>query len=193
MSQPAARIGRRSFPARTLLPVSIPLGAMLLLTVATRNAGWIEDPGLYRLWMNGGHVLIYLAYAASTLVLYPVMVFRGASLAERILGCYVATLAYLLKEIIRVNEYFSLGESLYYGLSSIMLGGLVLQVGYLALGELISRALYRWRVDPTTRVVTWPALLGIAFALVSLYVLLIWDGGVHYFYLYQEGYKLLFQ
>lgn len=186
------RIEKRPFASRVLLPVAIPLAIWLLLHLVTRDPGWIRDPQAYRSFMNVGHVLLYAAYALSALVLYPVLYFRGASLPERVLGCYVAPLAYVTKEVIRVNQYFTVGESLYYVLTSIIMGGLLLQVGFIGAGELISRLLYRRRFGVAVQVVTWQPLAGIAVAAGALYVMLVWDGGVHYFYLFQEGYKLLF-
>jgi hypothetical protein len=192
VSERLPAIERRPFAARVLLPVAVPVTAWLVLHVMTRNADWIGDVRAYRLYMNAGHVLLYAAYALSALVLYPVLYFRGASLPERVLGCYVAPLAYVTKEVIRVNQYFTVGESLFYVLTSIVMGGLLLQVGLIGAGELISRLLYRRRSGIPVRVVTWPPLAGMAVAAGTLYVMLIWEGGVHYFYLFQEGYKLLF-
>jgi hypothetical protein len=40
--------------------------------------------------------------------------------------------------------------------------------------------------------VTPAPVVGIVVALVALYALLIWGGGVHVFYLYMEGYRALF-
>ncbi|MGC9332512.1 MAG: hypothetical protein ACP5JJ_00060, partial [Anaerolineae bacterium] len=171
---------------------AVPLVSWLVLHVVTRDPAWIQDPQAYRLFMNAGHVLLYAAYSLSALVLYPVLYFRGASLPERVLGCYVTPLAYVLKEVIRVNQYFTVGESLYYVCTSIVAGGLLLQVGLIGGGELISRVLYRRRYGVAMRVVTWQPLVAVAVAAGALYVMLIWDGGVHYFYLFQEGYKLLF-
>jgi hypothetical protein len=186
-------IERRPFSIRFLRPVGLTLVTWLLLFFVTRNLTWIGNPRAVRTLMNGGYVLLYLAYCLSGLVLYPVMYFRGASLAERIGGCFVTPLAYVVKEIIRVNQFFTLGESLYYALSSIVLGALLIQVGLQGLAELICRALYRKRYGTPVKVFTWQPLVAIAITLVTLYVMLLWDGGVHYFYFYQEGYKLLFQ
>ena len=186
------RIEKRPFTSRVLLPVAIPLVTWFLLHLVTRDPSWIRDPQAYRLFMNAGHVLLYAAYALSALVLYPVLYFRGASLPERVLGCYVTPLAYVVKEVIRVNQYFTVGESLFYVLTSIIMGGLFIQVGLIGAGELISRLLYRRRFGIPVRVLTWQPLAGIAVAAGALSVMLLWDGGVHYFYVFQEGYKLLF-
>ncbi len=186
------RIKQQPFVVRWLRPVGVTLGIWLLLYIVTRHRGWIANAHLYRLLMNSGHVLLYAAYGLSALVLYPVMVFRGASLRERVLGCYITPLAYVLKEVIRVTAYFTLGESLYYALSPIVLGALVLQLGFMGLADIACRARYRQRYGEPVKLVTGVALAGIIIALASFYVLLLWDGGVHYFYFYQQGYKLLF-
>jgi hypothetical protein len=192
MKETRVGIERRPFASRFLLPVSVPLLTWLVLHLVTRDAGWIGDPQAYRLFMNAGHVLLYAAYALSAVVLYPVLYFRGASLPERVLGCYVTPLAYVVKEVIRVNQYFTVGESLFYVLTSIVMGGLFIQVGLIGAGEIISRLLYRRKFGVPVRVFTWQPLASMAVAVGALYVMLLWDGGVHYFYLFQEGYKLLF-
>jgi hypothetical protein len=186
-------IERRPFRERFLLPVGITLLAYLILFAIAGNLGWIENPVLYRALTNLAHVLLYAAYALSALVLYPVMYFRGASLGERVAGCYTAPLVYVLKEIIRVTAFFSLGESLYFALSQIVLGALLMQLGFMGGAEIVSRVIYRRRYAVAVKVVTWGPLLGIAVTIAALYVMLFWEGGVHYFYVYQEGYKLLFQ
>jgi hypothetical protein len=186
-------IERRSFRERFLLPVGITLLVYSFLFTVAGNLGWIGDPDLYRALTNLAHVLLYAAYALSSLVLYPVMYFRGASLGERMIGCYATPLAYVLKEVIRVTAFFGLGESLYFALSQIVLGALLMQLGFMGVAEIVSRVIYRRRYGAPVKVITWGPVLGIAVTVAALYVMLFWEGGVHYFYVYQEGYKLLFQ
>lgn len=51
---------------------------------------------------------------------------------------------------------------------------------------------YRYKYQEQVEVVRWSHLAGIVAGFASMYLALFWDGGVHWFYLYQEGYKLLF-
>jgi hypothetical protein len=144
--------------------------------------------------MNALHVLIYVSYAMSSLLfVYPTMFFRGASLFERVVGSYITPLAFVGKEIIRVSEFFTPGEALYYAFSGVLLGNLLLQVGFMGLAEMICRARCRKKYGFPVKVITWGPPLAIAFSLFVLYITLIWGMGVHWFYIYQGGYKLLFQ
>ena len=84
-----------------------------------------------------------MTIAFSSLIVYPVLFFRGASLGERIVGSYAVLSVWVLKEVFRVTEVFTVGESLYYAFSPVPLGLIVFQVGYMSLGEMICR----WRIQ----------------------------------------------
>jgi hypothetical protein len=127
-----------------------------------------------------------------SLIIYPIAFFRGASLLERVVACLVIPVFWSGAEIIRVTEFFTLGESLYYALSSQFIVYLACASLQMGLCEIICRWWLRWRHHAGTKVVPPGALVSILAGAVGVYVVLIWGGGVHWFYIYQQGYKILF-
>ena len=93
--------------------------------------------------------------------------------------------------MVRVLDFFTPGEALWWGLNPAFLLAFTGAWGQMGLCELVHRVRRRAGGTPV-RVVTPAPVLGIVLALVALYALLIWGGGVHFFYLYMEGYRALF-
>ncbi|HPW70040.1 MAG: hypothetical protein GXY28_05445 [Bacteriovoracaceae bacterium] len=133
----------------------------------------------------------FLAIGCGAIVVYPVCRSRGASVAEAFAASMITPLAWILKEVVRVSEFFSWGESLYYGLSSSLLLAIAANIGFMGLGEMIHRSRLKKR-GMARAVVTPVPIAAVVFALAALYVILIWGVGVHWFYIYQEGYKAIF-
>jgi hypothetical protein len=120
---------------------------------------------------------------------YPSAFFRGASAPERVLASLVTPVAWDVKEVLRVSEYFTWGESLYYGLNTIFI--LCLCVGAVQMGlcEMVCRAVRNRRVSQPLPVVTPACVIPVLAGLLGVGALFLWGGGVHAFYIYQEGYK----
>ncbi len=175
-------------PKRFLVPVAV----NLLIAIGLYFLNAIELPtenrSLYQLLRNSFLILFYAeVWLSGAVFVYPYLYFRGASLPVRTLAAFVVPVAYILSEMVRVSEFFTWGESLYYGLSTMGLLTLSLQVGLLGLSEMLCR----WRAGGQ-RVFTLRPLAALLFMLAAAYVLILWGAGVHWFYIYQEGYKLLF-
>ncbi len=179
---------------RALIPIAVSLGLWGGLFIASMHIPVTENPAVYRFLMNAVHVLLFSVIGfGGALIVYPMMYFRGAGLPERTIGAMVTPLAFIIKEVYRVCEFFTIGESLYYAFSSMILLLVFGQAGLLAVSEMICRYIDARKRGAHTPVVTPLPVAGIVFSLVWLYVLLIWGLGVHWFYIYQEGYKLLFR
>jgi hypothetical protein len=118
--------------------------------------------------------------------------FRGAPLVERIVGSYILPLAYIVWAMVQATAYFPLGQSIYYGFNPITVGTLFLQLGLIGLAEIGCRWRYKRKVGETVAVVRWPSVTGIIVGMLALYLTLFWEGDVHWFYIYQELYKVLF-
>jgi len=186
-------IEKRSFLQRFIVPSGIMLITMILSLVLYYNSYEIAGKALHPLIANVFGFILWLSIGFGSLYVYPVMFFRGASGGERVLGSLITPLAWLLKELIRVSEFFTFGETLYYGLSSLFLLIFIGSLGLMSICELICRAIVRRKSGAPVKVVTPLPVIGIVSALIALYVIFIWGVGVHWFYIYQEGYKALFR
>jgi len=183
---------QKSFIKRFVEPVGIMLILALLSWLAYINSGRIENDTIHQIIARVSGVILFLTLGFGTFFVYSFMYFRGASATERILGSLVTYIAWTFKELARVSEYFTFGETLYYGLSSIFLLILFGTFGQMGVCELICRKMTKKRSPDPIKVVTPLPVVAIVAALFALYILLIWGVGVHWFYIYMEGYKALF-
>jgi hypothetical protein len=185
---------KSSFTRRFIIPAGTSFVIWLVLNFLSTNLGWIENAALYRLAMNTVHVLLYMVIAFSSLAVYSQMFFRGASLIERVAGSYITPFAFFIKEIIRVSEFFSFGESLYYGLSPYPLLSLMIgQVGLMAISEMVCRYLYKKKSAPYIRIVTAVPVLLAVISLACFYFLSLWHLGDDAYWIHLAIYKLLFK
>jgi len=148
------------------------------IPLVTLLAGWLC--GL------GGFLLVLL----SPLFIYPLSYFRNASLMERSLTALTPMMAECGYHTFLAGSVFPLGKTLYYGIGPIFLVILVANLMLMGICEIFCRL----RVRSRQRVRVWtpgPPIVILA-GPPALWLLLLWDGGVHWFYIYQEGYKLLF-
>lgn len=183
---------RRTLGQRFLLPVVAGL-ALMLGTLLIYNASWrINNDALHQ-WMafltGLGHIAILMG---GSLIIYPIAFFRGASPWERVIACLVIPVFWSVTEVIRVTEFFTLSESLYYALNSQFIVYLACASLQMGLCEIICRWWIRRSGGAPLRVVPLGAVISILAGAVGVYVVLIWGGGVHWFYIYQQGYKALF-
>ncbi len=196
MAEMKERKEGQPFSRRVLCPAGIALGVWVLLNVMTSHLEWFGSGSAYRAAAATFYPMLGMTIAFSSLFVYSVMYTRGASAKERILCACLVPIAWVSKEIWRVSEFFSLGESFYYALSPSPLGVLGLQLGCLCLCEIFWRWRYTKRGE-SIRIVTPGPIMGLAGFAVLTYFILLWGTpgdtpGTKWFYLYMEGYKAFF-
>lgn len=181
----------RNLWQRAIKP-ALALLALVAIAIAIYNHSWrLELPTLQRI---GGHLFgltVFFGIGGGALIVYPTAYFRGANPTERICACLATPLLYTASEVLRVREFFSLGESLYYALSPGFQLILLANLGCMGLAEMFCRLRLR-RSGTAVRIVTPLPLAALLLFAMGLYVILIWGFGVHWFYAYQQGYKALF-
>lgn len=192
MTRKSSRIEQRSFFKRFIVPAGIILLSAIISWLAYSNSGLIENDKIHWIIAYLSGYILFLTLGFGTFFIYPFMYFRGASTTERVLGSLVTFIAWTFKELVRVSEHFTFGETLYYGLSSIFLLILLGTFGQMGVCELTCRKIAKKRFSKTIKIVTPLPVIAIVTALLALFILLIWGVGVHWFYIYMEGYKALF-
>ena len=183
---------QRSLAARLLLPAGIVLLAMGA-SALVYDASWRIDHGPLRsavAFFSG--ILLWVSIAHGTLLVYPMARLRGAGLGERMATCLAAPVIWNIKEIMRVSEFFTAGESVYYGLNSLFLLAVIGAFAQMGLCELLCRWRLRSAGQWHGRVATWPPVMAILAGLSALFLMSFWGEGVHWFYMYMQGYKALF-
>jgi hypothetical protein len=180
-----------SFIKRFVIPASIGLGVLLIL-FGTYYASWyVENRLLHWLLTDVVGALYGLYVAFNVLFVYPLLVSRGARPAERVLGALVPTLFWSAKEVFRMAEFFSFGQSLFFLLFPIHFNIVLMAFGLMGICEIASRSLEKRRGHVGVRVWTFLPALAIAI-MVLMSILTNFDGGVTYFFLYNDLYRCLF-
>ena len=184
---------KQSFSRRFLQPVGTVLLVWALTSVVYLGCAWrLEPGGLRSVVAFSSATLLLLSLGFGALYIYPIAFFRGASTGERLVACLLTPLVWSLKELVRVSEFFSFGETLYYGLNTAFLLTVFGSLGLAGLCELICRWRFGRRSEQPVRVFSPAPLSWVGMALAAVYLLLIWGLGVHFFYIYIQGYKAIF-
>ena len=183
---------RQSFMRRAVAPALTVLIVMAASALIYDRAWRIGNETIHQLTAYVFGVVLFASIGFGPLYVYPRAFFRGAGPMERILASLVTPVVWNVKEVLRVSEHFTWGESLYYGLNPIFL--LCLCVGAVQMGlcEIACRWLLNRRASEPVAVLTPAPLVSVLLGLAGTGVLFAWEGGVHWFYIYQEGYKALF-
>lgn len=194
MENKVRQIEKASFLKRFIFPAGAALLGWLALHWISENLDWIENREMYKFAMNTVHVVLFFYLALNAFFVYRALLMRGAGLAERIAGSYITPLAYAVKEIIRVSEFFTIGESFFYCLCTHpVLGIFVGQAGLLAVSEMLCRQYYKKRNLYDGNVVTAGPLAVCIVSIMAIYFFYIYDAGGTAFYVYSELYKLIFK
>jgi hypothetical protein len=188
------QIKKASFLQRFIMPAGTALLGWLVLHFISGHLGWIENRMIYKVAMNVVHLALFFYLLFNGFFVYRAMFGRGARVLERIAGSYLTPVAYAIKEIIRVSEFFTIGESFFYCLLTYpVLGLFVGQAGILAASEMLCRKYYKKRNLYEGKAVTAAPLIIVIFAIIALYFLFLYDDGGTAFYVYMEIYKMLFK
>ena len=190
MSTTAAEGATGSWRA-VIWPTLTVLLAMILGLLVYENTWKLAGPAVHRPIAYLAGVVAFVSIGFGPLLIYPIGRARGVPLGIVIAACFVTPVCWNAKEMVRVLDFFTPAEALWWGLNPAFLLAFAGAWGEMGLCELVHRARRRTGGTPL-RVVTAAPVLGIVFGLVALYALLIWGGGVHTFYLYMEGYRALF-
>jgi hypothetical protein len=184
---------KQRFWRRFLQPVGTVLLVWAVTSVVYLECAWRLEPGALRnVVAFSSAFLLLLSLGFGALYIHPVAFFRGASTGERLVACLITPLAWNLKEMVRVGEFFSFGEALYYGLNSAFLLTVFGALGQAGLCELVCRWWLGKRSGRPVRVFSPAPAILIGMGLAAVFLLLIWGLGVHFFYIYIQGYKAIF-
>ncbi|MCD4718902.1 MAG: hypothetical protein K8S13_03465 [Desulfobacula sp.] len=174
------------------IPAGIVLCFWLFLNLAYHLIGTIDDVSLYRTLAAVICVLLYVSVGFSSLLIYPVMYFNGASFKLRVMGVYIMPLAWCIKEFIRATSGVTLLEGLFYVLfTSLQLWLLIGQVGLIGVSELVCRAIVK-RKNASIKIVTPGPIIAILISLAATYFIIIWGGGLNFHLMIKMIYVKLF-
>jgi hypothetical protein len=185
-------IVKASITKRMIVP-ALPVMIMMLVSWFAYEYAWrIDSAVIHRGLAFAAGILLFAVIAFGPMLVYPMAYFRGAVVGERILACMITPIFWNVKEVVRVTEYFTVGESLYYGLNPLFLGLLAVVLFQIGLAEIICRRRLQKRDKISLLVFRPAAVVAMVVGAAGVFIFNLWGMGVHWFYVYQEGYNALF-
>lgn len=182
---------KQSFIRRFITPVFI-IFIVMSMSWVVYNLSWrLTDPALHHILANISGTLLFLSVAFGTLVVYPMALFRGASLPMRIVASLINPFIWETKEFFRMLTSFGFLESLFYYLNPLniwLLLGIITQMGLL---EMVCR----WRLKrrgEDVRVFSIGAITAFLLGLFLVIALYAWGRGENVFSYYLELYRMIF-
>ena len=184
-------VEKQSVTKRFLIPCGTMLAIALVMQLVHNHLWQVAPPQIHQkvgvLVGVGGFLLRFL----SPVVAYPWAYFRGANLIERAVAGSTPYLFWLMTHLIIGFGVFGPGQTVYYALNTIFMIPLFENISLMGICEVICRSRVRkrnsemrvWTPGPILAFLSGPAVIALMW---------VWGGGVHWFYIYQEGYKLLF-
>ncbi|SHJ06801.1 hypothetical protein SAMN02745216_00948 [Desulfatibacillum alkenivorans DSM 16219] len=153
------------------------------------NIAWYEfAPGMHKPVTFVAGVLLFAVLALAPAIVYPIGRKRGASGPLLVLVSFLTLLIWDAWEVYRVTEFFTIGESLYYGLNSVFIAAVLAGISEMGAWEAYFRKKEKKEGGPGLMGPVLTALAGLAL----LYVVMFWNLGQSWFYIYQSGYRALF-
>ncbi|MFH1243002.1 MAG: hypothetical protein V1689_11650 [Pseudomonadota bacterium] len=191
MSRKTRAIRQQPFSRRFLFPAGLLLLIWLILYGAHQNLWQILPPEVnwWVAWISGAGSLLLIGFGP--LLAWPIAYFRGASPWERVIAGLLPGLAWWLKELYVASGVFSTGETIYYAFGSAFWVPFFVVFAMMGIAELVCRAMAK-RKGAFLRVWTPLPVAAILACPLAVFLMAVWGGGVHWFYIYQEGYKALF-
>jgi len=188
----AVAVSKAAEPRRRL-NAWIPAAGVLAIMAASKviyNLPWPElSPVVHQPAAFISAITLNLAIVLGPSVIYLMGRFRGAGQVACIKACLITPVAWNIWEIFRVTAYFSVAESLYYGLNSLFLGALAAAAFQMGLWEAVYRL--RRRGEEGRVRLSGPVLAAVT-GLILVFIFDFWAMGQNWFYFYQAGYKALF-
>jgi len=147
---------------------------------------------VYRVVLNSEAVLRYVGIFVAVVCVWGVLRSHHAPRWVLALAILSGPLAYGVIEFVRTQAFFPPEQAAYYAINPIFVGAVGSQVACAAVAEFLWRWWGRRRSIDRGPLVSWPMLAAAVVGWGTLYVAVLWDGGIHWFYVYQQGFKALF-
>ena len=173
-----------------LLPTFLALMVMLISRLIFINAFRINSEPIYHSIAILSGAVQSISIVFISLILYPLLYFKGATIVERVTACSINLAAWIVFDAYHVSQAFTFLESLYYGL---FIGSILFTWTFALMGilEFTCRAISKQRGEQV-RVVTAAPFIPIVLFLFVIY-LLSKNGGADVFNRFLDGYLVLYK
>lgn len=181
---------------RIATPAIISVATLLVLTVVVDRL-WgrpeaFPSVSTYRSVMDAAVLLRVGPAFLSALIVWPAMRLRGATIGWAAIGSLSSAVAFGVLGTLQALTFFPPAQAAYYAINPMVVGAIGSQIGWCALGEVFVRWRRGGRAALRQRRL-WAVVMPVALAGFTLfYVGVVWDGGRHWFYIWMQGFTLLF-
>ena len=182
---------RPGFAERFLKPVTVLLTFAAGSYVAYSLAISCASLFWHNLLCYAFGLLFFLILIFGVFYVYPAACRRGASALEKVSAGLACPVLWVAKEAVAVGRIYSLPEGLFYTLNPVHFLLFSLVAAEMGAAEIYCRRRLR-KMGQQEGSGLLPAVLALVLGLGSVVFMFAWDLGVHHFYLFQEGYKVLF-
>ncbi len=182
---------KKSFLERFIYP-QVPIILIMAVSFLVYHfSPGIKNYAVFQVLSTISGILILLTLWFGTIYIYMVSYFRGASLLERILACFIPAFLWATKESIVVAGVYSVPEGIYFYLCIVnqwLVSTIIAEIG---LSHILCRRKLKKQKEEIKGTAI-PAFLAMVFGIGNSLFILLWNVGVHHFYIFMEGYKALF-
>ncbi len=175
---------KRDFNERIVVPTAIVLVTMIFSRIIYFNSSSTVAT------LSG--IVMFLSIGFGSFLIYPLSFIRGASLAERFIGCLVTPLVWNGIEMYNVGQAFTLAESLFYGVNILSIGTVAGQFLIMGICDLFCRSKRRRAGERDTRTLSVFTVIACLSGILGIYLVLVWGEGVGLHYLLIGLYKKIF-
>ncbi len=182
---------KQSFLRRFVCPQATVIVIMAVSFLVYHFSHGIKNHAVFQALSSISGIMILLTLWFGTFYIYMVSYFRGASLFERILACFIPAFLWATKESIIVAGVYSVPEAIYFYLSIVnqwLVSTIIAEIG---LSEILCRRKIK-KQGEEIKVTPVLALLAMVVGIGNTLFILLWNVGVHHFYIFIAGYKALF-
>lgn len=182
---------KKSFLERFVYPQATIILIMVVSFLVYHFSPGIKNYVIFQALSSISGILILLTLWFGAIYIYMVSYFRGASLTERILACFIPAFLWATKESIIIAGVYSVPEGIYFYLCIVnqwLVSTIIAEIG---LSHILCRRRLKKQGDEIKGTAI-PALVAIVFGIGNSLFILLWDVGVQHYYIFITGYKALF-
>lgn len=183
---------RQSFFRRVVFPIIFVTGVMVVSINVYNISRHVENRTLHSILSTAGAVFMFLSIWLGALFGNTIAYFRGASFGERLIVCLVPPLVWCAKIISDFIGIYSTGEYFFLAFHHFLLGCPLVALLCMGISEIWCRLIAKRKPGyASPRVFALNNSLVLIISFTSVLVML-WNGGHSYYYLYMDIYSKLF-
>ena len=183
---------RQSIFGRIVFPILVVTGVMIAAINVYNLSRSVENRALHSILSNAGAIFMFLSIWLGALFGNTIAFFRGASFGERLIVCLATPLLWCAKILYDFVGIYTGGEYVFLAFHHFILGCPLVALLCMGISEIWCRMIARKKFGHgSLRVFALNNSLVLIISFVAV-LLMLWNGGHSYYYLYMDVYTSLF-